>query len=745
MDLMKYLARVRDGRPHDADGYQPGVLYRLTPSGPAYATEAETVAAIIAETNKAYNDAGGRPLPLFASWHMYSTPLSWQLDQVEAGYPVLPYLKWWKYGEASELLTQGTDDFPRLAASGLPFSVQSYQWEQSFLDHPGTVEDKYYLGLSDANTAETVRTSPVSVTAATAVNPVSITTASAHGYSNGDRVTFFGMTGGFSALNGLPQNITVTGASTFTVPVNGSGFAAYSDGGDVRRRDWSVSPLGTSDAWTRLGAEWVNCPQFTWMESEYASPPRVLLVSNNESPRLEFFNAADDVRYSGGSSAAEKGEAIFDATVTQWGAFFTAMAGATSWPIVSVAYNGSVTARFHTTDAWWIYNGPMYENTIGKESHYPQVWGGASPEIYDNWWQWSTEYPAQCKAPFLMWSPQNEAMTFAYIRDNTVTVDADHWFEISSWDGEMWSGAPYGTSGSNWPVENRIPVVNVVSVTPNGTSSVTIETAAPHLMAGVHVASFQGMTGGSAALNTGIYATTNHTTYTFDVTVNGSAWAAYAGGGKSFWGALKAGRYEAIGITGDADYYKGWLQYCLWIIKPRAVRDFRDSGPDLVDDAAYSTRLLAVRDLVAHVHQNPTLRRFWRSGVPVYNPNTIGTWSHPFQQATTGLVGTVWENQVPNWNLETNLDPTFPAPFPISLTVATQNKWIPVYTLAHVIGSAPNREWLIYAHATGVDLNGAGTGNSDLIDVVVTIPDYDDVTLPTVPIDGAFYYVKEVA
>jgi hypothetical protein len=29
--------------------------------------------------------------------------------------------------------------------------------------------------------------------------------------------------------------------------------------------------------------------------------------------------------------------------------------------------------------------------------------------------------------------------------------------------------------------------------------------------------------------------------------------------------------------------------------------------------------------------------------------------------------------------------------------------------------------------------------------VVVTIPDFQNVTLPTVPVEGAFYYIKEAA
>ena len=62
----------------------------------------------------------------------------------------------------------------------------------------------------------------------------------------------------------------------------------------------------------------------------------------------------------------------------------------------------------------------------------------------------------------------------------------------------------------------------------------------------------------------------------------------------------------------------------------------------------------------------------------------------------------------------------------------------PCWALAYRIGTAPNREYLVYAHSTGVE-------GATLSDVVVTIPGYDDVTLPTVPVEGAFYYIKEAA
>lgn len=89
----------------------------------------------------------------------------------------------------------------------------------------------YYVGVIDTPAAQ----NSFSVTAATTANPIVITTASAHGWATNDTVTFSGMTGGFTALNGNSYTITVTGGSTFSVPVNGSLYAAYSGSGSVQR------------------------------------------------------------------------------------------------------------------------------------------------------------------------------------------------------------------------------------------------------------------------------------------------------------------------------------------------------------------------------------------------------------------------------------------------------------------------------------------------------------------------------
>lgn len=98
----------------------------------------------------------------------------------------------------------------------------------------------------------TVALSAANITAATTANPIAFTTSAAHGWNTGNTVTFTGLPGGFgTALNGTGvYTITRTGASTFTVAVDGSAFAAYTTGGVASRQDaTAISGQGGPSGW----------------------------------------------------------------------------------------------------------------------------------------------------------------------------------------------------------------------------------------------------------------------------------------------------------------------------------------------------------------------------------------------------------------------------------------------------------------------------------------------------------------
>lgn len=93
-------------------------------------------------------------------------------------------------------------------------------------------QGRYYVGFA---------TTPVSgasanVSAATSANPIQITTAAAHGFTNGQTVSVSSMPGDFGTnLNGNSYVITYVNTTQFTIAVNGAGYAAYTTGGTVTR------------------------------------------------------------------------------------------------------------------------------------------------------------------------------------------------------------------------------------------------------------------------------------------------------------------------------------------------------------------------------------------------------------------------------------------------------------------------------------------------------------------------------
>lgn len=73
------------------------------------------------------------------------------------------------------------------------------------------------------------------ISAATSANPI-VMTAANHGFTSGQRAKFINFQGDFAALNETTQIITVLSANTFSVPVDGSAFAAWASPGNVSQR-----------------------------------------------------------------------------------------------------------------------------------------------------------------------------------------------------------------------------------------------------------------------------------------------------------------------------------------------------------------------------------------------------------------------------------------------------------------------------------------------------------------------------
>lgn len=170
--------------------------------------------------------------------------------------------------------------------------------------------------------------------------------------------------------------------------------------------------------------------------------------------------------------------------------------------------------------------------------------------------------------------------------------------------------------------------------------------------------------------------------------------------------------YVSIGQEFTPERYRGMIQFGMWLLRPRVVREFRGYRETV---AATREWFEAVLESVDRVHLDPVLRQFWQSGRIVPNRSRL----HPYQ---TSLPEDL--QRVDRWFLlETSLDP--------------QGKWslgtqLPVFALALVRGQAPSREWLIYANApTGLRRN-----------VRITVPEYGEVQIDAT-VGGSFYVVSE--
>ena len=171
--------------------------------------------------------------------------------------------------------------------------------------------------------------------------------------------------------------------------------------------------------------------------------------------------------------------------------------------------------------------------------------------------------------------------------------------------------------------------------------------------------------------------------------------------------------YAARGQELTPDRYGGMVQFGMWLLRPRVVREFRNWTDDRIRFEPYFDRIMAA---VARVHRDEVLRDFWRHGRLVANP----AGGHPYETALTSELASR-----PRWFL---LDSPANPPRPWQLTTP-----LTVYSLALVRGRRPHREWLVFAFSP----------RERSAEVQVRIPDGSDVTVRAARC-GAFTLVREV-
>lgn len=174
----------------------------------------------------------------------------------------------------------------------------------------------------------------------------------------------------------------------------------------------------------------------------------------------------------------------------------------------------------------------------------------------------------------------------------------------------------------------------------------------------------------------------------------------------------KISYYKSLGQTYDPRRYRGMVNFSLWLLRPRLIREFRNPDQTVDTTGVYFDEVL---DAVDSVYRSDILTKFWREGRLVENNED----KHPYDKATTPEF-----KSMQKWYLlKTNLDPRRP------WNLSTE---IPVISIALTIGQLGEREWLVYAYSPLIGRNK----------VLVSIPNYKEVAISASP-SGDFFYLSE--
>jgi hypothetical protein len=85
------------------------------------------------EALRSQQDPNGRPLPLVAHWHRASLPLSFQIQMLKDGIPVLPWLDYSRTYKGEAMQSKHGEALKTLREWNLPFAMLTGgQWEQDF-------------------------------------------------------------------------------------------------------------------------------------------------------------------------------------------------------------------------------------------------------------------------------------------------------------------------------------------------------------------------------------------------------------------------------------------------------------------------------------------------------------------------------------------------------------------------------------------------------------------------------------
>lgn len=154
-------------------------------------------------------------------------------------------------------------------------------------------------------------------------------------------------------------------------------------------------------------------------------------------------------------------------------------------------------------------------------------------------------------------------------------------------------------------------------------------------------------------------------------------------------------------ISADAERYRGFAQFDLWLNRPSVLRE---AAIEHEDNASVMEHFVQLIDSVEMVHKSDILQEFWHNGTLVKNPNVTNPHDKNIPEMYRGELG---------WYM---------------LDTDAQGVW----AFALVKGEEPNREWLVIAQSP----------EGERSDVGIDIPEYEEIRFD-VDKKGSIYTLSE--
>jgi len=413
-----------------------------------------------------------------------------------------------------------------------------------------------------------------------------------------------------------------------------------------------LSPFGAVEPWKDPAQVYVDTPAMKRAQALYPDPPLMLWVSNNEPP---------DLRWAKHGPLEKKSKRYLDEYGTGHSNEFKRRVVGEGWmkryPVMFEAMRDALVNDTWKKNVRFVGYGAFGPSHFGR-------WGGW--KVYSlisdkwtspNWHFWDGGSPSYYthnwndNRDHRFFSTQVQSMNWVFMLDEAWSVNPRFWFEMSTWDGNEVRAWMQGLG-----VEQPEDLAKA--------SSKPLSVPQRKQLA--------------------------------DKLIRKS----------------KTLQYMRDGQDHPPERTAGWVQFGMWLLRPRVVREFRGHATPLEPVKPYWMETVKAVD---RVWNNETLTEFWRHGELVRND----AHRHPYQAA----IPKKYRNIRRWYLLDTHLDPLRPW---------SQKTNLPVFSLALVKGETGKREWLLYAHSPLKNRR----------DVKITIPGYDAVTVDA-PRRGMFYRIDE--